>query len=157
MSAPVRGVDVSSWQHPEGRAIDWEKAKGAGYHFALVKASQGTGYVNQWVAHDLDSARAAGLLVGAYHYFEANQPAEQQASHFLSCLVGQDLGLGVWLDWECYEPVQFAHSVEINSFLATVRATLFDRYEDPEVGDDAPMAPSRPSGTLVQIGPTSGD
>jgi len=35
--------------------------------------------------------------------------------------MGQDLGLGVWLDWECYEPVQFAHSVEINSFLATVR------------------------------------
>jgi hopanoid biosynthesis associated radical SAM protein HpnH len=43
----------------------------------------------------------------------------------------------------------------LSSFLATVRATLFDRYEDPEVGDDTPMAPGSPVGTLVQIGPTS--
>jgi hopanoid biosynthesis associated radical SAM protein HpnH len=45
----------------------------------------------------------------------------------------------------------------LGGFMATVRAALFDRYEDPDVGDDMPMAPSRGSGTLVQIGPVQGD
>jgi len=40
----------------------------------------------------------------------------------------------------------------LSGFLATVRATLFDRYDDPDVDGDAPAAPSRPHVPLVQIG-----
>jgi hopanoid biosynthesis associated radical SAM protein HpnH len=40
----------------------------------------------------------------------------------------------------------------LRGFAATVRATLFDKYSDPDVGDDTPMAPRRSSGPLVQIG-----
>ncbi len=39
----------------------------------------------------------------------------------------------------------------LGGFLATVRATLFDRYRDPDVDGDAPAAPSRPQVPLVQI------
>jgi len=40
----------------------------------------------------------------------------------------------------------------VRGFAATVRATLFDKYSDPDVDDDTPMAPRRSSGPLVQIG-----
>ena len=38
----------------------------------------------------------------------------------------------------------------LSGFLATVRATLFNKYKDPDVGG-APMSPTRSSGPLVQI------
>ncbi len=40
----------------------------------------------------------------------------------------------------------------LSGFAATVRATLFDRYNDPDVDDDTPMTPRRSPGPLVQIG-----
>jgi hopanoid biosynthesis associated radical SAM protein HpnH len=40
----------------------------------------------------------------------------------------------------------------LRGFMATVRATLFDKYPDSDVDDDTPMTPSRSSGPLVQIG-----
>lgn len=40
----------------------------------------------------------------------------------------------------------------LRGFAATVRATLFDEYSDPDVDDDTPMTPQRNSGPLVQIG-----
>ena len=39
----------------------------------------------------------------------------------------------------------------LSGFAATVRATLFDRYNDPDVDDDTPMTPHK-TGPLVQIG-----
>jgi hopanoid biosynthesis associated radical SAM protein HpnH len=40
----------------------------------------------------------------------------------------------------------------LRGFAATVRATLFDKYPDPDVDDDTPMAPRTSAGPLVQIG-----
>jgi hopanoid biosynthesis associated radical SAM protein HpnH len=40
----------------------------------------------------------------------------------------------------------------LSGFAATVRATLFDRYNDPDVDDDTPLTPRRSTGPLVQIG-----
>ena len=98
--ARIKGVDISSWQHANGAPIDWWELYDAGYHFVIVKATQGTMYVNPWVTRDLDDARAAGLLVGAYHYWEAGLPADVQAKTFYNNLIGQELELGAWLDWE---------------------------------------------------------
>jgi hopanoid biosynthesis associated radical SAM protein HpnH len=40
----------------------------------------------------------------------------------------------------------------LGGFLATVRATVFDGYDDPDVDGDTPMTPRRNAGPLVQIG-----
>jgi hypothetical protein len=40
----------------------------------------------------------------------------------------------------------------LRGFAATVRATLFDKYNDPDVDDDTSMRPRRSTGPLVQIG-----
>jgi lysozyme len=96
----VKGVDVSSWQHPAGAEVDWWAVAEAGFTFMIVKATQGTSYVNPWALRDIDDAKAAGLLCGAYHFWEPGQPAEAQAKHFYSAVLGLELEMGTWLDWE---------------------------------------------------------
>jgi hypothetical protein len=39
----------------------------------------------------------------------------------------------------------------LSGFLATVRATLFSRYKDPDIDSGAAPTPTRNSGPLVQI------
>ncbi len=119
MSASTKGVDVSTWQHPYGEPIDWEEVAKAGYTFALVKVSQGAGYLNPWAGRDLDDARAAGLLVGAYHYFELGVDPATQARTFVSGLMGQTLDLGVWLDWEPPPLAPFTAGGYIDAFIQT--------------------------------------
>jgi GH25 family lysozyme M1 (1,4-beta-N-acetylmuramidase) len=121
VTAAVRGIDVSTWQHPNGAAIDWEEVEGTGITFVLVKVTQGDSYVNPWAARDLEDARAAGLLTGAYHYFDAGVPAGAQALNFMSHAIGSNFDLGVWLDWECYPPEAYTHSQEIAEFMAACR------------------------------------
>jgi Glycosyl hydrolases family 25 len=113
----VKGVDVSSWAHPNSELIDWDAVADDGYSFALVKVTQGIGYTNPWGLRDLDDARAAGLLVGAYHYFEPGAPAADQAGFFGLSLVGQLLDVGAWLDWGCYPPVQFTYNPQLDAFM----------------------------------------
>lgn len=121
MGAGARGVDVSTWQHPGGQPIDWEAVEAAGVTFALVKITQGVGYVNPWGLADLDDARAAGLLVGAYHYYEVGAPAAEQAAHMVGSLMGQHLDLGVFLDWEPAPMDQWAASGQVNAFLEAAK------------------------------------
>jgi len=69
-----RGVDVSSWQHPGRKPIDWAAVRRGGAQFAIIKATEGTRYVNPFYAPDRDAARKAGLVVGAYAYARPSLP-----------------------------------------------------------------------------------
>src|SRR6478609_5965330 len=72
----ISGVDVSSWQHPNGVAGDiaWKKVAAAGQSFAIIKATESTTYKNPYYAADVANARAAGLVVGAYHFARPKLP-----------------------------------------------------------------------------------
>lgn len=118
MSGPITGIDVSSWNHENGAAIDFEEVYKAGHRFVIVKATQGVDYTNPWLERDLDDARAVGLLVGAYHYFAPNVEATLQATHFAGALGAQVLDLGAWLDWECYAPTTYTYNAQAEAFLA---------------------------------------
>ena len=72
---PVRGVDVSSYQ---GK-IDWNVIASQGISFAFVKATEGSSLVDPCFASNYGNAAAAGLRVGAYHFFSFDSPAETQA------------------------------------------------------------------------------
>src|SRR3712207_4217398 len=87
----IDGVDVASWQHPGGRAIDWEQVRDARVDFATVKATEGspadgTGYTNPYFRADLAGARAAGLAVAPYHFYLGRTPGTgaAQADHFIA-------------------------------------------------------------------------
>jgi GH25 family lysozyme M1 (1,4-beta-N-acetylmuramidase) len=64
-TAPVRGLDVSSYQHL-GRAINWRLLARGGMRFVAIKASEGTYYTNPYYASDARAAAAAGLAVLPY-------------------------------------------------------------------------------------------
>lgn len=64
----VLGIDVASGQHAGGAMIDWPQVAAAGYRFAFVKTTEGSYYANPFFSSDLAGAKAAGLLVAAYHF-----------------------------------------------------------------------------------------
>ncbi len=62
------GVDVASFQHANGAAIDWGRVAAGGYRFAAIKAAEGDYYTNPYYASDIAAARQAGLFVTAYDF-----------------------------------------------------------------------------------------
>ncbi len=80
----ARGIDVSHWQGD----IDWTKVKAAGIAFAFVKATEGQTIVDKKFAANLKDARAAGVLVGAYHFCRAKNvaAAQEEADHFIGAI-----------------------------------------------------------------------
>lgn len=86
MSDPAKqitGIDVSAYQP----RVNWPQVAKAGHRFAFVKATEGAGVVDKLYAQHRREARAAGLLVGSYHFlrWEPGAPSgEAQAEHFAS-------------------------------------------------------------------------
>ena len=75
----VKGLDVSHWNgHP-----DFDKLRNAGMRFVFSKASQGTSFVDDTFRRHTREARDAGLLAGAYHFFDYTKGGKAQAQHFL--------------------------------------------------------------------------
>ncbi len=97
----VQGVDVSHWQKPQ----DWHKLKSQGIEFAFVKATEGSSGQDKMFTSHVQSAKNAGLLVGAYHYFKPRVPPVEQVSHFLSTCAAVDLDLPPALDMETMDGV----------------------------------------------------
>ena len=79
--------------------LDLENVKTAGIVGVIHKASQGGSIVDQAYASRRKLAGAAGLLWGAYHFFDFTAPAAQQADHFLS-VAAPGTDTLVALDWE---------------------------------------------------------
>lgn len=82
----ARGIDASHHQGP----VDWQAVAADGIEFAYLKATEGTGFVDPRFADHRGAARAAGVRVGGYHYFQLCSPGADQARHFADVL--GDLG-----------------------------------------------------------------
>jgi lysozyme len=83
----IPGIDVSKWQGE----IDWSKVANSGVRFAYIKATEGTGYTDPCFAVNWQSAKSAGVLRGAYHFFHPRLDARSQAKTFYATL-GNDPG-----------------------------------------------------------------
>lgn len=85
--ASVKGIDIASFQHPNGAAIDWAQVATA-EKFVIIKATEKNGYVNAYYADDITKARAAGLVAGSYHFLapssQTGVSGAAQAAHFLA-------------------------------------------------------------------------
>jgi len=68
----IHGVDISRWQHPYGKLIDFAKMYSAGIRFAMIKASdtrdEADALALQYLLIDRPAAQAAGIYTGFYHY-----------------------------------------------------------------------------------------
>lgn len=66
-------VDLSHWQAP----VDFPAMKAGGVLGVILKATQGIDYVDPTFAPRAAAAASAGLLVGAYHFFDGSAPLAQ--------------------------------------------------------------------------------
>ena len=68
----IHGVDISRWQHPYGKLIDFTKMYSAGIRFAMIKASdtrdEADALALKYLLIDRPAAQAAGIYTGSYHY-----------------------------------------------------------------------------------------
>jgi GH25 family lysozyme M1 (1,4-beta-N-acetylmuramidase) len=68
----IHGADVSRWQHPNDKAIDFVKMYEAGMRFVFIKASDTRETADllavKYAAMDHYAAQAAGIYTGFYHY-----------------------------------------------------------------------------------------
>ena len=78
----VFGVDVSSYQGE----VDWAALAAQGVDFAFLKATEGSSLQDVRFAQNWADAQAAGVRVGAYHFFSYDSPGETQADNFISAV-----------------------------------------------------------------------
>lgn len=93
---PVRGIDISA----HNGYIDFGRVRKAGYDFAIIKATEGTDFKDAMFTDNLRRARAAGLKVGAYHFFRFDTDGELQAINLLHSLRNRTFDFPVVIDIE---------------------------------------------------------
>ncbi len=68
----IHGADISRWQHPNDKPIDFVKMYQAGIRFVMIKASDAREDADlltiKYLAMDHAAAQAAGIYTGFYHY-----------------------------------------------------------------------------------------
>ena len=102
----LNGCDVASYQ----AGIDF--AKMTTTDFAIVKGTQGLWYVNPYADIQYSGAKAAGKLLGMYHYAEGKDPIAE-ARYFVR-KVGNRVGECILaLDWEGHDNSKFNSDAEV--------------------------------------------
>ena len=102
---PILGIDVSA----HNGDIDFDKVKSDGFSFVIIKATEGLNHHDSKFDTNYDKARAAGLKVGAYHFFRKKTDGLNQAKNFLEMVGWRKLDLPLVIDvedWSNDEKIQ---------------------------------------------------
>lgn len=109
----LNGIDIASYQ----KKIDLTTVP---CDFVIIKATQGTKYVNPDFKRAYGQAIEAGKLVGVYHYASFGG-AIAEADHFLDT-IGNAVGKAILcLDWEKGDNANFSNVAYAHKWLEYVR------------------------------------
>jgi lysozyme len=75
---PLFGIDIS---HHQSSTLNMAQCRREGIEFIFLKATEGSSFVDSAFTANLSKARAAGLLVAAYHYVRSNATAAAQVAN----------------------------------------------------------------------------
>lgn len=125
------GIDCSHWQG----TIKWEQVAAAGIEFAIIKATEGTGWLDDQFRNNWNGAKANGILRGAYHYLRPGLDVEDQIDHYTD-VVGPlgERDLIPWLDVETAQPGVNQPAVplaQVVDEVAEAVSLLVDAYDCP--------------------------
>lgn len=95
------GVDVSNWQ-------GGLKLAALRVDFAIVKATEGTNFVDRYCDGFVEQCKSAGMLWGFYH-FAREGSATQECDHFIRNTKGYDKKGVPVLDWEGAQSVAWVN------------------------------------------------
>lgn len=81
----IHGIDVSRYQ----QSISWKlvkemKVKNIRIGFAFIKATEGNNLVDPFFKRNWKKAKEAGMIRGAYHFFNPRKDGKSQAKSFLN-------------------------------------------------------------------------
>ncbi len=94
MGGTLFGVDVS----PSQGVVDWAKVKAGGITFAVARCLRETGTIDTTYRRNVDGAKTAGLVPGAYAFLVGGN-AKHQAQTFIKA-VDDPKGMLIMLDVE---------------------------------------------------------
>ena len=110
----LRVVDEASWQEGiDNTILDCDAV--------IVKATQGTGYINPICDSLYQAAKSAGKLLGVYHYASGGN-ATAEADFFLDNIQGYIGEAMLVLDWESGENAQWGNPNWCKEFCDRVHA-----------------------------------
>lgn len=120
----LKGIDVSQWQGN----IDWQKVKGAGVQFAMLRAGYGRNNLDTKFHRNAQGAAAAGIPVGLYWFSYALnvEMARREAQYAVELAKKYKITWPIAYDLE-YDTVSYAakNGVTITKSLATQMAIAF--------------------------------
>ena len=136
METTTNGIDVSHYQGD----VQWEEVKGAGYGFAYAKCTEGTTYTDPRFKENWEGIGAAGLLRGAYHFYDSTSEGTAQAEHFLQVMGAITTNdMAPMLDLEVFKASSVSeYQGEVLNFLKTVEQATGRKpiiYTAPSFGD----------------------
>lgn len=88
----LNGIDIASYQ----AGLDFSKVP---CDFAIIKATQGTGYTNPDCVRAVEQAMSLGKGVGVYHYISGGN-AVAEANFFINSILNWIGKVMICLDWE---------------------------------------------------------
>lgn len=90
-----------------------------GVDITIVKATQGTGYVNEYCDTDYQAAKSTGKLLGVYHYAGGENPVDE-ANYFLDNIEGYIGEAVLIIDWESYQNSAWGNTNWVRQFVDRV-------------------------------------
>lgn len=120
----LKGIDVSQWQGN----IDWQKVKGAGVQFAMLRAGYGQNNLDTKFHRNAQGAVTAGILIGLYWFSYALnvEMARKEAQYAVELAKKYKITWPIAYDLE-YDTVSYAakNGITITKSLATQMAIAF--------------------------------
>lgn len=120
----LKGIDVSQWQGN----IDWQKVKGAGVQFAMLRAGYGRNNLDTKFHRNAQGAATAGIPVGLYWFSYALnvEMARKEAQYAVELAKKYKITWPIAYDLE-YDTVSYAakNGITITKSLATQMAIAF--------------------------------
>lgn len=120
----LKGIDVSQWQGN----IDWQKVKGAGVQFAMLRAGYGRNNLDTKFHRNAQGAAAVGIPVGLYWFSYALnvEMARKEAQYAVELAKKYKITWPIAYDLE-YDTVSYAvkNGLAITKSLATQMAIAF--------------------------------
>ncbi|MGL5649099.1 MAG: GH25 family lysozyme [Clostridium sp.] len=92
----LKGVDISKWQGN----VDFYKIEQGGYDVVILKATEGTGFIDGYFETNYEKAKKTSLKIGAYHFLSEKSDPIDQARAFWATIKNKKLHVYPILDVE---------------------------------------------------------
>lgn len=127
---PIQGIDVSHHQ----KTIKWPQVAQQNIQFAFIKATEGGDFKDSKFKENWEAAQAAGIDVGAYHFFTFCKSGREQAENFMETVPVKKGALPPVIDVEfggnCALKVKDA---AVLAELDTLQQLLYEKYQEKPI------------------------